>query len=211
MNKKQILTSEEVIEIYKQCNAMLSGHFILSSGIHSDTYMQSAQVMKHAHIAEKLCQSLAQKVRETIDFTEIEYIVSPAMGGVIVGYEMGRQLKVPSMFCERPNGEFILRRGFELPAKSKVLIIEDVVSTGKSSLEVVETVKKHDAIILGEACLVSRGEDRDGSTFSEFLNKLEAPFIPLAEIEVQTFDKNNIPEELKNVPVTKPGSRKLKI
>lgn len=154
--------------------------------------------------AEKLCAALAKKVEERLgkDFADI--VVAPAMGGVVVGYEMGRQLNLDAIFCERVNGEFQLRRGFELFENARVLVVEDVITTGKSSLETFDLVKKYGGKVVAEISLVDRsGED-------DLQNKMNVPVISLLKVNVKTFDKNHIPEELKNIPVVKPGSRFIK-
>ncbi len=197
------LTKEEILQEFDEAAAILKGHFILSSGLHSDTYMQCARVLMNAKRAAKLCNSLALKVKEKLgeDFADI--VVSPAMGGVVVGYELARQLDLESIFCERVDGNFSFRRGFELKPNQRVLVVEDVITTGKSSLETFELIKKHDCQIVGEACLV----DRSGVNIEEQLN---VPVISLIELDIKTFDENNIPEELKNIAAVKPGSRFLK-
>lgn len=194
---------EQILAEFKNAKAILKGHFILSSGLHSDTYMQCARVLMNAKRAEKLCALLAKKIEDKLGKNFADIIVAPAMGGVIVGYEMGRQLDLETIFCERVNTEFDLRRGFELQPDARVLVVEDVITTGKSSLETYELVKKLGAKVVAECCLVDRS--------SENLDQvLGVPVISLLKIDVKTFDENNIPEELKNIPAIKPGSRFLK-
>lgn len=198
------LKEQEILQEFSAAKAILKGHFILSSGLHSDTYMQCARVLMDPKRAEKLCATLAKKVIERLgnDFADI--VVAPAMGGVVVGYEMGRQLDLPTIFCERVNGQFELRRGFELAQNARVLVIEDVITTGKSSLETYELVKKFGGKIVAEAALVNRSGDKN------LQDKMGVPVISLLEIAVKTFDENNVPEELKNIPAIKPGSRFIK-
>ncbi len=198
------LKEQEVLQEFIDAKAILKGHFILSSGLHSDTYMQCARVLMDPVRAEKLCQALEQKIRKQLANNMPDIVVAPAMGGVIIGYEMARQLEIPGIFCERVNGVFELRRGFELNKNQKVLIVEDVLTTGKSSLETFELVKKFGCEIVGEACLVDRSQDKNIS------QKLGVPLISLLEIEVKTFGQDNIPQELKSIEAIKPGSRFLK-
>lgn len=190
----------DILQEFVDAQAILKGHFILSSGLHSDTYMQCARVLMDPARADRLCGALADKLRDKIDMDGIDMVVAPAMGGVVVGYEMGRQLGKETIFCERVDGAFALRRGFEIPKNAKVLLVEDVVTTGKSSLEAVGCIRAHGAEVIAEACLVDR---------SNGLHNLPFPLIPLLEVEVQTFDADNVPESLKDVPAEKPGSRFL--
>lgn len=198
------LKEQEILQEFAAAKAILKGHFILSSGLHSDTYMQCARVLMEPKRAEKLCAELAKKIIEKLgkDFADI--VVAPAMGGVIVGYEMGRQLGLPTIFCERVNGQFELRRGFELQQNARVLVVEDVITTGKSSLETFELVKKFGAKIVAEASLVDRSGDENLEA------KMGVSVVSLLKIDVKTFDENNVPDELKNVPAVKPGSRFIK-
>lgn len=196
------LKEQEILQEFAAAKAILKGHFILSSGLHSDTYMQCARVLMDAKRAEKLCAELAKKITEKLGKNFADIVVAPAMGGVVVGYEMGRQLNLPTIFCERVNGEFQLRRGFEIAQGARVLVVEDVITTGKSSLETFELVKKMDGNVVAEACLVDRsGEDLE--------KKLQVSVISLLKIEVKTFDEDNVPEELRNIEAIKPGSRFL--
>lgn len=196
------LKEQEILQEFAASQAILKGHFILSSGLHSDTYMQCARVLMDAKRAGRLCFELAKKITEKLGKNFADIVVSPAMGGVVVGYEMGRQLDLPAIFCERVNGEFELRRGFKLPEQARVLVVEDVITTGKSSLETFNLVKKIGGTVVAEACLVDRsGEDLE--------KKLQVKVVSLLKIDVKTFDENNVPESLKNVPAIKPGSRFL--
>ena len=198
------LKEQEILQEFADAKAILQGHFILSSGLHSDTYMQCARVLMQPKRAEKLCAELAKKIRDQLGKNFADIVVAPAMGGVIVGYEMGRQLGLPTIFCERVNGQFELRRGFELAKDARVLVIEDVITTGKSSLETFELVKKFGAKVVAEASLVDRSNDEN------LEEKMGVPVVSLLTIEVKTFDENNVPEELKNIPAIKPGSRFIK-
>jgi orotate phosphoribosyltransferase len=196
---------QEILQEFIDSKAILKGHFILSSGLHSDTYMQCARVLMNPQISEKLCFQLAKKIIDKFGENPADLVVSPAMGGVIIGYELARQLKIPAIFCERVNGKFELRRGFEISNQARILIVEDVITTGKSSLETFELVKNLNGKIIGEACLVDRSND-------ELLpQKLQVEVISLLKIKVKTFDENNIPVELQSIPAVKPGSRFLKL
>ena len=195
------IKEQEILQEFEQAKAILKGHFILSSGLHSDTYMQCALVLMDAKRSEKLCAQLAKKIENKLGKNFADIVVAPAMGGVIVGYEMGRQLGLPTIFCERVNGQFELRRGFELEKNARVLVVEDVITTGKSSLETFELVKKFGAKIIAEASLVDRSGEED------LQDKMGVAVISLLKVNVKTFDENNVPEELKNIPAIKPGSR----
>jgi orotate phosphoribosyltransferase len=183
-------------------NAVLKGHFILSSGLHSDTYIQCAKIFESPKIAEDLCRDLATKIRNKIT-SKIDYVVAPAMGGVIIGYEIARQLGVKSIFCERVNGRFEFRRGFNLTPTDNVLIVEDVITTGKSSLETLETIKQHGANIVAEACMIDRRETKD-----KLDNTIE--IISLINLDIKTVSSDKLTEDLKQIPAIKPGSRFLK-
>lgn len=198
------LKEQEILQEFANAKAILKGHFILSSGLHSDTYMQCARVLMEPKRAEKLCAELAKKIEAKLGKNFADIVVAPAMGGVVVGYEIARQLGLPTIFCERVNGVFELRRGFELDSSMRVLVVEDVITTGKSSLETYDLIKKFGAKIVAETCLI----DRSGEKNLE--EKMGVPVISLAAISVKTFDANNVPEELKNIPAIKPGSRFIK-
>lgn len=198
------LSKEQIIQEFSDAKAILRGHFILSSGLHSDTYMQCARVLMDPARGEKLCAELAKKVIAKLGENFADIVVSPAMGGVVVGYELARQLKLNSIFCERVNSVFELRRGFDLLAGARVLIVEDVITTGKSSLETFSLVEKYGAKVVAEACLV----DRSGQENLE--QTLKVPTISLLKLDIKTFDKDNVPAELKGVEAIKPGSRFIK-
>lgn len=197
------LSKEEILQEFVDAKAILKGHFILSSGLHSDTYMQCALALSNPVRAAKLCQELASKIIKDLGTNFADVIVSPAMGGVVVGYEMARQTGLSAIFCERVDGQFILRRGFELKENARVLVVEDVITTGKSSLETFELVKKYGAKVVAEACLV----DRSGEHLEDIL---KVPTISLLKVDIQTFDKNNVPAHLQGIEAVKPGSRFLK-
>ena len=203
INLSKDLSQGQILNEFLEAKAILKGHFILSSGLHSDTYMQCARVLMDPKRAEKLCSNLANKISEKLGKNFADLIIAPAMGGVVVGYEMGRQLGINTIFCERVDGQFQLRRGFEIEKNARILVIEDVITTGKSSLETFECIKKYGGNIIAEASLVNRSSEN-------IEEKLGVPVISLLKIDVQTFDENNIPKNLKNIPAIKPGSRFLK-
>ena len=193
-----VMNEDEVLGIYRSIGALLEGHFILSSGLHSRMYLQSALVCSNANIAEELCKNLAKKVTDLIDINTIDMIVSPAMGGVIVGYELSRHLNKINIFAERKDGVFSIRRGFKINQNSKVLVVEDIVTTGKSSLECFKCVNDLGGEIVAEAALINRG----GKSVD-----LGVPLITLANLDIPNYDEENLPEDLKNIPAIKPGSR----
>ena len=192
------------LQEFLKAKAVLQGHFILSSGLHSNTYLQCARVLMDGSISQKLCQALTTKIITQMGTNFADLVVSPAMGGVIVGYELAKQLKIPAIFCERVNGNFTLRRGFEIPKNSRILVVEDVITTGKSSLETFECINKIGGKIIAEACLVDRSNNKNIS------NTLGIPVISLLKIDVKVFESNNVPDELKNISAIKPGSRFIK-
>ena len=191
------MTDEEILAEFRAADALLEGHFILSSGLRSPRYLQCARVLMDGSRAERLARALAAKIppelRESIDA-----VVSPAMGGVIIGHEMGRALGKPAIFVERPEGIFYLRRGFSLRPGERILMVEDVVTTGLSSREAIAAIGEAGGEVVAEAALV----DRSGGTVD-----LGVPFIPLIRIDVPTYDANDLPKELAAIPAVKPGSR----
>jgi len=193
-----MLSLEESLKILKETNALIEGHFILSSGLHSPKYVQCAQLMSKPNKAIEICVSLANKIKN--EFKNFDLILSPAMGGVIVGYELGKILKKQTIFSERVNGEFKLRRDFKIQKGSKVLIVEDVITTGKSSLECSKLVKENNANIIGYACIIDRSNGK-----SEIKNKI----ISQVELNIPTYKKNDLPKELLSIEAVKPGSRNL--
>ena len=193
-----MLSLKESLKILKETNALREGHFILSSGLHSSQYVQCAQLMSKPYNANKICQSLAFKI--TKELPEFDLILSPAMGGVVIGYEIGRLLKKETIFAERVNKEFKLRRDFQIKKKSKVLIIEDVITTGKSSLECSKLITFNDAIIVGYACIIDRSNGK---------SKIKNKIVSQIEINIPTFSKDNVPKELSLIEPVKPGSRNL--
>ena len=191
------MTDEEILAEFRAADALLEGHFILSSGLRSPRYLQCARVLMDPARAERLARALADKLPAELR-DSIDAVVSPAMGGVIIGHEMGRALKKPAMFVERPEGTFHLRRGFALEAGDKVLMVEDVVTTGLSSKEAIAAIEDAGGVVVAEAALV----DRSGGKA-----ELGVPFIPLIRIDVPTYDANDLPDELAAIPAVKPGSR----
>ena len=193
-----MLSYKESLKILKETDALLDGHFILSSGLHSSQYVQCAQLLSKPFKAEKFCKSLAEKVSN--EFKEIDLILSPAMGGIVIGYEIGRLLKKETIFSERVNGDFKLRRDFSIKKKSKVLVVEDVITTGQSSLECAELIKSADAEILGYACLIDRSNGK---------SKLNKKIVSQIEINIPAYEENELPNNLTSIPAVKPGSRNL--
>lgn len=198
-----MLSDSEIIQEFEAAEAILRGHFVLSSGLHSDTYLQCARVLMNAKRAEKLCAALAKKIRATLPNVQIDVVVAPAMGGVVVGYEMARQLDVDGMFCERQEGAFTLRRGFDLQPGARVLVVEDVVTTGKSSRETFDCIRGFGAEVVAEASLI----DRSGGTAEK---ELGVPLVSLLRLEVPTYAADALPAHLRDTPAIKPGSRWLK-
>ena len=194
------MNKEEVLNEFRDANALLEGHFLLSSGLHSEMYLQCARVMMDPERGAKICKALAEKINATID-KKIDIVVSPAMGGVIVGYEMGRQLGVPSIFTERVDGEFELRRGFEIPKGANVLMAEDIVTTGLSSKECIETINKFGGNVVAASCLIDRSNGKID---------VGVPLVSLIGLEIAAYDKDNLPDHLEGTDAVKPGSRDLK-
>ncbi len=194
------MTPEHVLQEFRDAQALLDGHFVLSSGLHSRNYLQCARVLMDARRAARLAEALADKLRASID-TEIECVVAPAMGGLIIGHEVARALGVPSMFLERVDGTFTLRRGFELAAQARTVMIEDIVTTGLSSREAIEAIHAHGGQVVGAGCLI----DRSAGTANIGVN-LES----LAQVSFETFEADQVPEDLQDTPAIKPGSRGLK-
>jgi len=193
-----MLSLIESLKILKETNAVIEGHFILSSGLHSPKYVQCAQLMSKPSQALKICESLAKKIK--IELGEFDLILSPAIGGIIVGYELGKLLNKKTIFSERVNGEFKLRRDFKIEKGSKVLIVEDVITTGKSSLECSNLVISNNATIVGYACIIDRSNGK-----SDIKDKI----ISQVELNIPTYQKDKLPKELSSIPPVKPGSRSL--
>ena len=195
-----MLSHKKSLNILKKTNALLEGHFVLSSGLHSSKYIQCAKLLSFPLLANKICKSLANKIKKK--YNNIDLILAPAMGGIIIGYEIGKILKKETIFCERVNGNFTLRRGFTIKKGSKVLIIEDVITTGKSSLECVKLIKKANAKLLGFASIIDRSTKKS--------LKIKTKIISHLKIDVPTFKPKQLPKSLNSIPITTPGSRFIK-
>ena len=192
-----MLSHKKSLDILKKTNALIEGHFVLSSGLHSSKYVQCAKLLSHPQKANLICKSLANKIKKK--FKKIDLILAPAMGGIIIGYEIGKLLKKETIFCERVNRKFVLRRGFFIKKNSKVLIIEDVITTGKSSMECVKLIKNARAKLVGFASIIDRSSKKN--------LKIKRKIISHLKINVPTFNKSKLPIKLKNMPITTPGSR----
>jgi orotate phosphoribosyltransferase len=195
-----MLSHKKSLNILKKTNALLEGHFVLSSGLHSPKYIQCARLLSYPHIAAKICLDLSKKIKK--NFKKIDLILAPAMGGVIIGYEVGRLLHKETIFCERVNGRFKLRRGFRIKKNAKVLIIEDVITTGKSSLECAKLITGSKAQLIGFASIIDRSTKKS--------LKIKKKIISQIKLEVPTYKYNQIPKNLKDIPITIPGSRYIK-
>ena len=192
-----MMSDDQILDEFRAAGALLEGHFILSSGLRSPKYLQCARVLMDGARAERLAGALASKLPADIR-GRIDAVVSPAMGGVIIGHEMGRTLGRPAMFVERPQCVFELRRGFRLDRGAKVLMVEDVVTTGLSSREAIEAVRRAGGDVIAEAALVDRSAGEAD---------LGVPFFPLIRIDVPTYEADAVPAELAAIPAVKPGSR----
>ena len=195
-----MLSSKESLKVLRKTNALLEGHFVLSSGLHSDRYIQCAKLLSFPKLSQKICNSLSRRIKKK--FKKIDLILSPAVGGIVIGYEIGKILNKETIFCERVNKKFTLRRGFQIKKNSRVLIIEDVITTGKSSLECVKLIKKSKATLVGFACIIDRSNKKN--------LKIKKKIISQIKLNIPTYKKNNLPSNLKNISITKPGSRHLK-
>ena len=193
-----MLSYKESLKILKQTNALLEGHFILSSGLHTNQYIQCAKLLSHPQKAELICSSLAEKIKKK--FNRVDIVLSPAMGGVVVGYEIARQLKVETVFAERTDGSLILRRDFKIKENSNVLIVEDVITTGKSAMECSNIIKTNSAKLAGYACIIDRSNE-DISFGNQMVSQIK--------FNIETFTEDKIPEDLKKINPIEPGSRNL--
>ena len=191
------MTKDDVLDIFRECGAMLEGHFILSSGLRSPVFLQKARVFQYPAQTEKLCKALADKIRAE-GFGDVTKVVSPAIGGIIPGYETARQLGLPALYTERVDGQFELRRGFEIAASDKVIVVEDIVSTGLSIRECVAALRAIGANVVAAACLIDRsaGEADIG-----------VPLVSLIQFKVPAYPADQLPPELAALPAVKPGSR----
>ena len=193
-----MLSYKESLKILKETKALLEGHFILSSGLRSRQYVQCAKLLSHPKKAESVCSSLCEKIEK--NFNKIDIVISPAVGGIVVGYEIGRQLGIETIFAERINGKMVLRRGFKIPQNSNVLIVEDVITTGKSALECLDIVKQSKSKLVGYACIIDR---------SNVDLLIKDKIVSQINLKIETFKADEIPEELKKIQPIKPGSRNL--
>ena len=193
-----MLSLEESLKILKETKALLEGHFILSSGLHSSKYVQCAQLMSKPDYAIKICESLASKIKK--EFSDFDLILSPAMGGIIVGYEIGKILSKQTIFSERVNGVFNLRRGFQIKKNDRVLIVEDVITTGKSSLECSNLVSLNNANVVGYACIIDRSNGK---------SEIKGKIVSQVKLDIPTYSKDNLPKDLSSIEAIKPGSRNL--
>ena len=196
-----MLSLKDSLAVLRKTNALLEGHFVLSSGLHSPKYVQCAKLLSYPHLSKNFCNSLSKKIKK--NFKKFDLILAPAMGGIVIGFEIGRILKKETIFCERVEGKFKLRRGFDIKKNSKVLIIEDVITTGKSSLECFNLIKKKQAEVVGYACLINRSNKKT-------LKIKKGKIISQIKLDVPTYSKKNLPNFLKKIPITKPGSRFLR-
>ena len=194
-----MLSHKKSLNILKKTNAFLEGHFVLSSGLHSSRYIQCAKLLSFPHLAKNICLSLANKIKKK--FKTIDLILAPAMGGIVIGYEIGRLLKIETIFSERVEGNFKLRRDFRISKNSKVLIVEDVITTGKSSIECSKLVEIAEAKIIGYACLIDRSNGK---------SIINEKIISQIKIDIPTYKESDLPENLISLPAIKPGSRELK-
>ncbi len=195
-----MLTHEQVLDEFRSAGALLEGHFVLSSGLHSSRYLQCARVLMDPQRAERLCKDLTQKIRGG-GIDGIDLVVSPAMGGVIVGYEMARQLGVPAIFFERVDSKLELRRGFDIEPGARILMVEDIVTTGLSSRECIAGITEHGGNTIGAACLIDRSAGKAD---------VGVPLFALTGLDIPTYHENALPPELAAIATSKPGSRNLK-
>ena len=193
-----MLSLKDSLAALKKTKALLEGHFVLSSGLHSPQYVQCAKLLSFPYISNKFTMSLSKKIKKNI--IKIDLILSPAMGGIVIGYEIGRLLRKETIFCERVNGKFKLRRGFTIKRNSRVLIVEDVITTGKSAEECAEIVRAYNANLVGYACIIDRSDDN---------NQIKDKIVCQIKFKIETFTKDKIPAELKRIEPIIPGSRNI--
>ena len=193
-----MLSYNESLKILKETNALLEGHFILSSGLHSNQYVQCAKLLSYPKQAEIICAALTEKIKS--NFNKIDIVLSPALGGIVVGYEIGKQLNTQTIFAERSNNKLVLRRGFAIPQDSNVLIVEDVITTGKSAIECSEIVKINKANLIGFACVIDRSDNNV---------LIKEKIVSQIKINMVVFKENELPDKLKKISAIKPGSRNL--
>ena len=194
------MSPEQALQEFRSADALLEGHFILSSGLHSRAYLQCARVLMQPKRAARLAEALADKITAQVDGS-VDAVVAPAMGGLIIGHEVARALGVTSMFLERVDGGFTLRRGFDLADHPRVVMVEDIVTTGLSSREAIAAIEAHGGHVVGAGCLI----DRSNGTAD-----IGVDLAALAQLSIETFEADNVPEDLQQVAAIKPGSRGLK-
>jgi orotate phosphoribosyltransferase len=193
------MTPDAVLDEFRAAGALLEGHFVLSSGLHSSVFLQKMFVFMDPARTERVCRGLAERIRDA--FGPVDYVVSPAVGGIVPGYETARHLGCKAIFVERENGVFALRRGFAIPAGARVVMVEDIVTTGLSSRECLAALREHPGTLLGAACLI----DRSGGKAD-----LGVPLVSLVKLDIPNYPPDQLPPELAALPATKPGSRNLK-
>ena len=193
-----MLSYNESLKILRETNALLEGHFILSSGLHSDQYIQCAKLLSHPKKAELICASLCEQIKK--NFNKIDIILSPAIGGIVVGYEVGRQLGIETIFAERYEEKLVLRRGFEIPKNSNVLIVEDVITTGKSSIECSKIIEQSQSNLIGYSCIIDRSNEN---------LIIKGKIISQIKLKIETFKNTHLPDKLKKIKPIKHGSRNL--
>jgi orotate phosphoribosyltransferase len=194
-----MMTPEQVLDEFRASDALLEGHFILSSGRHSPVFLQKMRVFQYPDRTERICNALAGKIRE--QFGAVDLVVSPAMGGIIPGYETARALGCPAVFVEREDGEFRLRRGFRIPDGARVVMVEDIVTTGLSSRECIAAIRRYSGDLVGAACLIDRSNGRAD---------IGVPLVSLVRLDVPDYAADELPPDLAALPAEKPGSRDLK-
>ncbi len=192
------MTPNDVLDEFRSAGALLEGHFVLSSGLHSPVFLQKMFIFQDPARTERVCRALAEKIREA--YGQVDYVVSPAIGGIVPGYETARQLGCKAIFVERENGEFVLRRGFTIPEGARVVMVEDIVTTGLSSRECLAALRQHPGQLLGAACLI----DRSGGKA-----ELGAPLVSLLQLDIPAYPADQLPPDLAAIPATKPGSRNI--
>ena len=193
-----MISYEESLKLLKKTDTLQEGHFILSSGLHSRNYIQCAKLLSNTRSGVLICKSLCEKINK--GFNKIDIILSPAIGGIVVGYEIGRQLNIKTIFAERSNGKLTLRRGFNIPKKSNVLIVEDVITTGKSALECRDIIQEKNSNLVGYACIIDRSDNR---------LLIKDKIVSQIKYEIKTYKANEIPDDLKKIKPIKPGSKNL--
>ena len=189
------MNAAELLDLFRSTNALLDGHFVLRSGLHSRQYFQCALLLQHTQIAARVCGALADELRDIV----AERVVSPALGGIIVGHEVARALGKPHIFVEKEDGKLVLRRGFQIQRGARFIVAEDVVTRGGRVQETIDIVRAHGGTVAAVAAIV----DRSGGNLPDF----GCPFVALTQLNVEAFEADNLPPDLAAIPVTKPGSK----